>query len=71
MKRHLQDPFEALLEGVTAKLAGTEIPLKGGRQTTFRMNRDVRFSNDKRPYHEHVSGVLTPSGTKAEAAGVL
>ena len=37
----------------------------------FRMNRDVRFTPDKRPYNAHVSGMLTPSGAKDESGGVL
>jgi uncharacterized protein (DUF2461 family) len=37
----------------------------------FRMNRNIRFSADKRPYKAHVSGLLTPSGTKAVGGGVL
>lgn len=37
---------------------------------TFRINRDVRFTNDKRPYNRHVSAVLSRDGTKA-ALGVL
>ena len=36
----------------------------------FRINRDVRFSNDKRPYNRHVSAVLSPDGTK-RSFGVL
>lgn len=36
----------------------------------FRINRDVRFSNDKRPYNRHVSAVLTRDGTKRDF-GVL
>jgi uncharacterized protein (TIGR02453 family) len=35
------------------------------------MHRDVRFSKDKTPYKSSVSGVLTPSGTKAEMAGMV
>ena len=36
----------------------------------FRINRDVRFSNDKRPYNRHVSAVMSPDGTK-RSFGVL
>lgn len=37
----------------------------------FRINRDVRFSADKRPYSESVSGLLTESGTKGESGRLL
>lgn len=70
-KAEVQAPFIALLEAVTERLAGTDIPLRGGRATTFRLNRDVRFSKDKSPYSTSESGLLTPSGTKSEAEGVL
>ena len=71
VRHFVQNPFEGLLEMVSTKLADAELPLSGGRQTTFRMNRDVRFSADKRPYNSHVSGVLTPSGTKSEKGGLV
>lgn len=71
IKHEVQAPFEHVLERVTEGLSGSGFPLRGGRQTMFRMNRDVRFSRDKSPYSEHVSGVLTPSGTKAEGGGLV
>ena len=40
------------------------------RKGTFRINRDVRFSNDKRPYNHHVSALMSADGTK-KAFGVL
>jgi uncharacterized protein (TIGR02453 family) len=43
----------------------------GNEKTMFRVSRDVRFSNDKSPYSTHVSGVLTPSGTKSEASPLI
>ena len=36
----------------------------------FRINRDVRFSKDKRPYNRHVSAVLSRDGSKS-CLGVL
>ena len=36
----------------------------------FRINRDVRFSNDKSPYKTHASAVLTRTGDK-KSSGVL
>ena len=67
----LERPFIDLLEDLSDRLADAEVPLRGGKKTMFRMNRDVRFSEDKRPYKTNVSGLLTPSGTKSEAGGVL
>ncbi|HSM80618.1 MAG TPA: DUF2461 domain-containing protein [Nodosilinea sp.] len=68
---HIRQPFATMLELATARLADAPVPLAGGPKTMFRQNRDVRFSNDKSPYSTHVSGVLTPSGTKAEKEGLV
>ena len=40
------------------------------KRGTFRINRDVRFSKDKRPYNRHVSAILSADGTKS-CLGVL
>lgn len=63
-------PFSAMLEQVTNRLIGEPLQLMGGPETTFRMNRDVRFSKDKSPYKTSVSGMLTRSGTRADMAGM-
>ncbi|MFC5381673.1 TIGR02453 family protein [Aquipuribacter nitratireducens] len=68
---YVAEPFEDLLEEVTARLAGTDAPLRGGAATTFRMNRDVRFSADKSPYSTSRSALLTRSGTKSESGGLV
>lgn len=70
-KQRLHLPFAELLEEVSGRLSGAEVPVSGGEHTMFRINRDVRFSNDKSPYSTHVSGLLTPSGTKAESGGLV
>lgn len=69
--RYVDEPFIALLEEVSGRLAGTEAPLRGGTATTFRMNRDVRFSKDKSPYSTYRAGLLTPNGTKSEDGGLV
>ncbi len=71
IRDEVQAPFAAILDAISAALSDSPLPLSGGQQTMFRMNRDIRFSADKRPYKAHVSGLLTPSGTKAEGGGVL
>jgi uncharacterized protein (TIGR02453 family) len=67
----VRQPFALMLELATNILSGTAVPLAGGPKTMFRQNRDVHFSKDKSPYSTHVSGVLTPSGTKAEKEGLV
>ncbi|KIT17058.1 TIGR02453 family protein [Jannaschia aquimarina] len=71
VKASLQAPFAATLHAVSARLPGTDMELMGSADTMFRMNRDVRFSKDKRPYRESVAGLLTPSGAKKETDGVV
>jgi uncharacterized protein (TIGR02453 family) len=67
----LRQPFGRVLELATECLASTPIPLEGSSKTMFRQNRDTRFSKDKSPYNTHISGLLTPSGTKTEKEVVV
>lgn len=71
IKTHCLAPFGEMLEHVSNRLKDSDRPLEGSAKTMFRMHRDVRFSKDKTPYKSSVSGVLTPSGTKAEMAGMV
>ena len=53
------------------RFAEAGLGLKGDRKKSmFRINRDVRFSKDKRPYNQHLSAILSPDGTKT-SQGVL
>ena len=36
------------------------------REAIFRINRDLRFSRDKRPYKEHMAAVVTRGGKKGK-----
>ncbi len=71
IKTHCLAPFGEMLEHVSNRLMDSDRPLEGSAKTMFRMHRDVRFSKDKTPYKSSVSGVLTPSVTKAEMAGMV
>lgn len=63
----LREPLGDLIEVLTARFGAAGIGLKGDRKKSqFRINRDVRFSKDKRPYTNHVSAILSPDGTKME-----
>ena len=70
MREQVQRPFAEVLVAISDRLADSPLPLKGGENTMFRLNRDVRFSKDKSPYNTHVSGVLTRSGAKKEDDGL-
>jgi len=74
-KKDFQDKIERplldLLDMLSHRLSDAEVPLRGGAKTTFKMNRDVRFSADKSLYKTSISALLTPSGTKEEMGGVI
>ena len=65
-EQYAKEPFIGLVENVVAALADSEpelslIPVK---QMLFRINKDIRFSKDKRPYKEHLSASISRFGTK-------
>lgn len=63
----LREPLGDLVDTLTARFAVAGLGLKGDRKKSlFRINRDVRFSKDKRPYNRHLSAILSPDGTKME-----
>ncbi len=64
-ERYVRLPMQSLIGDVSAGLAKARIPLAGDPQKAmFRINRDVRFSKEKRPYKEHASAVLSRDGRK-------
>lgn len=69
-ERHVREPFIETLEAAAEATVGGPWELHGGRQTMFRINRDVRFSKDKSPYKTAVGGLLTPTGDKRDHNGV-
>ena len=71
LEQEVRGPFASLLETLSDLLSENGLPLHGGPKTMFRMNRDVRFSNDKSPYKTFVSGLLTKTGTKDISTGLV
>jgi uncharacterized protein (DUF2461 family) len=68
---HVRGPLAALVVALTARCAEVGLPLRGDpKRSLFRLQRDVRFSADKRPFQTHASAVLTRTGEK-RAPGVL
>ena len=66
-ERELREPFGDLVETLTERFAAAGLGLRGDRKKSlFRINRDVRFAKDKRPYNRHLSAILSPDGTKME-----
>lgn len=67
----VRDPFADVLERLSVRFQDADLPLQGSSKTMFRITRDLRFTKDKRPYSEHVSGLMTLSGAKSEAGPIL
>ncbi|HEY8677321.1 MAG TPA: DUF2461 domain-containing protein [Candidatus Dormibacteraeota bacterium] len=64
---HRETYETAVKRPMVALLAALERDLGSGWESkVFRINRDLRFSKDKRPYNEHVSAYFM---SKAHAAG--
>lgn len=63
----LKPALEALVVAVTEAMAARDLPLAGNpKKSLFRIHRDTRFSNDKRPYKTHVAATLTRTGPDGE-----
>ncbi|MEQ8479188.1 MAG: TIGR02453 family protein [Hoeflea sp.] len=66
-EEHLNEPRGLLIDDLAARLAEEQIPLTCNRKnSTFRINRDVRFAKEKHPYNTHVSAVITRTGAKKD-----
>lgn len=53
----------------TLKIHDPQLANTKPTQCLFRINRDIRFSPDKRPYKTHVSLGFAPDGRKGDLAG--
>lgn len=64
-EQSVKAPLVALVEAVTQRLSTTALPLIGDpKRSIFRINRDIRFSADKRPYKTNASAVISRDGSK-------
>ncbi|MGB7431812.1 MAG: TIGR02453 family protein [Ahrensia sp.] len=64
---NVKKPLGDIVEATSARFEAEGVPLRGTRKTsTYRVNRDVRFSKNKEPYNTHMSALLTRNGTKKE-----
>ena len=65
-EKDVKEPFLTLIEAIQAALLPTEpeLALVAPKSMLFRINRDIRFSKDKRPYKEYISASIARFGTK-------
>lgn len=67
----LRGPMASLVAAVSDALVPRRIALRGDPQRAmFRIQRDIRFSKDKRPYKTHAGATLTRDGGKL-SSGLL
>lgn len=69
-----EDARAAFIESVEAMIKAIamfepSIGRQTAKQTVFRINRDVRFSKDKRPYKNNMSAYFNVAGKKSNLAG--
>jgi uncharacterized protein (TIGR02453 family) len=61
----VRDPLRAMLADLNEELANRGVPLACDPvKAIFRINRDVRFSNDKSPYKTNIAACLYHNGVK-------
>jgi uncharacterized protein (TIGR02453 family) len=59
-ENHVKYPMQALLMALNTEFEAAKIPLSADpKRSISRINRDVRFSNDKSPYKTYISGTMT------------
>ena len=64
-KESVKDPFEAFVKDMIIRInADDPDVLIQPKDGIFRINRDIRFSADKRPYKTHMSAIISAAGRK-------
>lgn len=67
----LREEFLAVVTELIAEIGKFDRPIAAcnPKKAMFRINRDIRFSNDKRPYKTRFSAGLTPNDMRRPSAG--
>ena len=67
----LREEFHAVVSELIAELAtfDREVAACNPKKAMFRINRDIRFSHDKRPYKTRFSAGITPKDLRRPSAG--
>ena len=64
----LRNPSKALVEAMAAQFRDLDLPFVASvKSSLFRINRDIRFSNDKSPYKTHIGLSFQLDGTSKES----
>lgn len=64
-EKYVKAPFQDFVAGMIQRIAADD-PLYAidPKDAIFRINRDIRFSADKRPYKTAASAIISPGGRK-------
>ncbi len=62
----VKQPFAAFVEELIARLRAEDSTVAiAAKDAIFRLNRDIRFAKDKRPYKEHMAANISAAGRKS------
>lgn len=68
-EKDVKQPFEAFVGAVIERVRKVDPQVRiEPKEAIFRINRDVRFSNDKTPYKLNRSALVAPGGRKDHAS---
>jgi uncharacterized protein (TIGR02453 family) len=69
-EKHVKVAFKNLVEQIITEVAFVDdsIAALEAKDAIFRINRDIRFSNDKTPYKTQMSAIIAPLGKKDKAS---
>ncbi len=67
-EKFVKKPFENLITDLIAELSNIDLKITmQAKDAMFRINRDIRFSNDKTPYKTQMSALISANGKKDNA----
>ena len=66
-----REDFSVMVTGLIRGIAGFDEPIGhlSAKECVFRINRDVRFSKDKRPYKNNLAAYFNRAGKKSNGSG--
>ena len=66
-----REDFSVMVTGLINGIAGFDKPIGhlNAKECMFRINRDVRFSKDKRPYKNNLAAYFNKGGKKSNGSG--
>lgn len=69
-KKNVEVPFTAFIGEMIERMQAIDHRIVlTAKDAVFRIYRDVRFSNDKTPYKDHVSAIISSGGRKGPTSG--